>query len=345
MILSVCTQVKHLKQKIEAEKGKDYAAENQRLIYAGKILTDDNAISEYNIDEKKFIVVMVTKPKQAAPAAAAVAAAAPIESGAASSAGDAANATPEAPAPTLAAESAPPPAAPASAASAALAASVAAATGALPTGESALLMGEEYQSMVRNIMDMGYEREQVEQALRASFNNPDRAVEYLLTGIPQMYDEQEAVGEGGVNAAELSGADSERPADPDDPLAFLRGQPQFQQMRQVIQHNPQLLNAVLQQIGQTNPALLQLISQNQESFVRMLNEPAAAAAAGGGTPAVSASAGATAGPQAAAGGGGAAGLAPGLGQGVIHVTPQDKEAIERVSKSSLTNQSSYISNM
>lgn len=335
-MLNVCEQVKHLKQKIEAEKGKDYAAENQRLIYAGKILTDDNAISEYNIDEKKFIVVMVTKPKQAATA--------PTEAGSASSAGDAASSTPDAPAPTPTTESAPPAVAPAaaapatvpiSAAPAALAASVAAAAaaGALPTGESALLMGEEYQSMVRNIVDMGYEREQVEQALRASFNNPDRAVEYLLTGIPQMYDEQEAVGEGGVNAAELAGADSERPADPDDPLAFLRGQPQFQQMRQVIQHNPQLLNAVLQQIGQTNPALLQLISQNQESFVRMLNEPAAAAsAAGGGAPAVSAPAGATAGPQATAGGGGATGLTPGLGQGVIHVTPQDKEAIERVSE-------------
>lgn len=302
--------VKDLKEKIEAQKG--LPAQHQKLIYAGKILTDEQPLTEYNIDEKKFIVVMVSKPK---------AGVSPSTSEEVKADGDNTKdqSTPSIatqPTPNPGAQTTAPPAQPSATQQADQAQPTITITGPEGQAEGALLMGEQYITMVTNIMDMGYPREQVEQALRASFNNPDRAVEYLLTGIPyQLLDD----------AAEDQAEAQEPAADQSqDPLAFLRTQPQFQQMRQVIQQNPQLLNAVLQQIGQTNPALLQLISQNQEAFVRMLNEPAGAA---GGTPAAGA-------PVATTGGNAVTPLsgsaAAGTGPGVIQVTPQDKEAIERL---------------
>ncbi|XP_021948539.1 UV excision repair protein RAD23 homolog B [Folsomia candida] len=289
--------VKSLKEKIEATKGSEYPADGQKLIYSGKILADEKPLKEYSIDENKFIVVMITKPKVASssvptpapvstPATETSTAAKPVSTPAAAAVTTAATPT---------SESAPPPAAVTTPSAGA-------------TGGGLSVSGPEFERTVEQIMQMGYEKAEVERALRASFNNPDRAVEYLLNGIPPELSQEEAVANVGAPVA-ASGVGNEIGGE-SGPLGFLRSQPQFEQMRQVVRENPQLLNAVLQQIGQTNPALLQVISENQEEFVRLLNEDSPPSSSGSSTGSVSRD--------------------PASGGFQIAITPQDKEAIERL---------------
>lgn len=228
--------------------------------FAGCILDDDKTVSSYNIDEKKFIVVMVKK--------------APSTSTASSANPEEPKTTSTTTTTTTEKQSSTPTPTPASNVAEAAAPIEPPLATQLAQAESNLVMGEGYNEMVRNIMEMGYDQESAIRALNASFNNPDRAVEYLLNGIPETVSRQERqhIPAGG-NADPLDNSDMPAGGRNDSgPLAFLRRQDQFQRMRQVVQQNPEMLNAVLQQIGQTNPALLQLISENQEAFVSMLNE-------------------------------------------------------------------------
>ncbi|KAF7662548.1 hypothetical protein LDENG_00232560 [Lucifuga dentata] len=305
--------VKALKEKIEAERGKDnFPVSGQKLIYAGKILQDDTPIKDYKIDEKNFVVVMVSKAKPTA-AASPPPSEAPKppaqDSGSSSTGVPTINPAP-APAPTPAA--APVPSEEAKEESSATEPQQPASSSGGSQGldaSSALVTGAEYENMLTEIMSMGYERERVVAALRASFNNPHRAVEYLLNGIPSS-----PVQETNPPVQPPSSGQTEAPslAEGENPLAFLRTQPQFLHMRQAIQQNPALLPALLQQLGRENPQLLQQISQYQEQFIQMLNEPVGE---GGEAPEV--------------GEMGAAGeeSAP---VNYIQVTPQEKEAIERL---------------
>merc|ERR1711962_1986030 len=56
--------IKDLKEAVASKSNNEFPVESQRLIYAGKILTDEACVKDYTIDpEKGFVVVMSCKPK------------------------------------------------------------------------------------------------------------------------------------------------------------------------------------------------------------------------------------------------------------------------------------------
>ncbi|UKZ80650.1 hypothetical protein TrVFT333_008413 [Trichoderma virens FT-333] len=255
-------KISAVKEKISAEKGWD--PKSQKLIYSGKILKDDDTVQSYNIEEKGFVVCMVNKPK---PAAAPAAAAPP----------------PATPAPPVASTPVVPPAP--------VQTSTQAAPPATPTPNrsagtpSGLAMGSERAEAIANMEAMGFERTQIEAAMRAAFNNPDRAVEYLLTAASTAT-APAADDDGGVNLFDLAAQRRGAPASGGAPAAaaaaqndlgnldFLRHNAQFQQLRQVVQQQPQMLEPILQQLGAGNPQLAQLIASNPDQFLQLLGEDA-----------------------------------------------------------------------
>lgn len=175
---------------------------------------------------------------------------------------------------------------------------------------------------------MGFPRDQIDLAMRAAFFNPDRAVEYLLNGIPasaQQEQREQAAATPAQNQAQDPSAPSETgneatEAAGDEPvnlfeqaaaaagggragaggrggagagagglgaalgggqagaggaaanLEFLRNNPQFQQLRQVVQQQPAMLEPILQQVAAGNPQLAQMITQHPEQFMQLLAE-------------------------------------------------------------------------
>ncbi|KAK9480058.1 XPC-binding domain-containing protein [Lipomyces japonicus] len=287
-----------VKELVNNEKGWDVA--QQLLIYSGKTLVDDRTVESYNIKEADFVVCMVSKRKAApAPAPAPAAADAAAEVPAASTA---IPATP-APAPALVSTPAAPVANTATPAEVNTPTPVghdASATSAF-NDPSAFSVGSARQQAVDNMIEMGYERDEVERAMRAAFNNPDRAVEYLLTGIPDHLiraaqpqaeapssvapvssaptsPEPTSQDVAGANLFEVAAQAAQRQQSDQGTAAsgasldFLRNSSQFQQLRDLIRLQPHYLEPVLQQVAQSNPQLATLIQSNPEEFVRLLTE-------------------------------------------------------------------------
>ena len=168
----------------------------QCCFLSGLILEDDKIVSTYNVDEKKFIVVMVKKivPVKEEAKSSTATGTTEVKSEVKS---EAKSTTQESnPTPTFASIDPSPSNIPA------ICSALAARSTPGSIGpESILLMGDAYNTMINNIMEMGYDREAVIRALNASFNNPDRAVEYLITGIPEGAVEERSEPIGGNDSA------------------------------------------------------------------------------------------------------------------------------------------------
>ncbi|CAN1244669.1 Ubiquitin receptor RAD23c [Linum perenne] len=297
--------VSDVKQHIETAQGADiYPAGQQMLIHQGKVLKDNTTLDENKVAENSFIVVMLSKSKSS--------------SGEGSTASTAKTSTPSATAPQTGAPlstaplAAPAPASvPAVPAPAIPIASVATAwfrSDVDPYGQAAsnLVAGNNLEGTVQQIIDMGggiWDKATVIRALRAAYNNPERAVEYLYSGIPEQ-----------AEAAPVPAPVTGQPANPAAPQAtqaavpaaippagpnanpldlfpqglptaaaaggagvgnldFLRNSQQFQALRAMVQANPQILQPMLQELGKQNPNLTRLIQDHQADFLRLINEP------------------------------------------------------------------------
>ncbi|OJJ96751.1 hypothetical protein ASPACDRAFT_80959 [Aspergillus aculeatus ATCC 16872] len=315
--------VGEVKEKISQEKGWEVA--QLKLIYSGKILQDDKTIESYSIEEKGFIVCMVSKPKPSASGASTQAPSTPARVAAST---PAAPSAPAAPAPSASTAS---PAAPATPSPAASGTSQPA--GPAFNDPSALLRGAQSEAVVAQMESMGFPRSDINRAMRAAFFNPDRAIEYLLNGIPDNIQEEQQQQAAAASAPQTSASPAEEsaPAPVGDEhvnlfeaaaqaggqeggtrgarpgagsgeglpsLDFLRNNPHFQQLRQLVQQQPQMLEPILQQVATGNPQIAQLIGQNEEQFLQLLSEEDDAA------------------------------LPPGTHQ--IHVTEEERDAIERL---------------
>jgi len=234
-----------LKNQIETQLSLGAAAA-MKLIHHGKILKDDQVLSSIGLKEGDFVVLMTTKKKrQVKKANAETASNQPTQPPAAttssssnqpSSSATSNNANPDPPASNSNAQP--------------------------MSGASALVPVSQVSAAVQNLVNMGFPEAECRAALAAAFNNPDRAVEYLINGIPESARRQQQAPP--PSAAPLPGA---RPASATGAAPNTGAAPPqssenvVQTIMQSLLQSPGLLQAILLAINNIRPQEYQAITQ------------------------------------------------------------------------------------
>ncbi|XP_073109900.1 ubiquitin receptor RAD23c isoform X4 [Elaeis guineensis] len=300
--------VADVKRIIESTQGQSvYPSEQQMLIHQGKILKDDTTMNDNKVSENNFIIIMLSKTKGSTSGASTTTSApanqAPPTNTVPPVPSTPASAPPHAPATMLASV---PTSAPTPTATAAPASAVTVSTEVDAYGQAAsnLVAGGNLEQTIQQILDMGggtWERDTVVRALHAACNNPERAVEYLYSGILEHVEASPLAQAPASGQAASSPVQASQPVQSAVPssgpntnpldlfpqglpnmgsnagggsLDFLRNSPQFQAFKALVQANPQILRPMLQELGKQNPLVMRLIQEHQDEFLCLINEPA-----------------------------------------------------------------------
>ena len=122
-------------------------------------------------------------------------------------------------------------------------------------------------TILDRLKNLGYTDDQIGHALTVSSYNINLAADCLTHGM--------FGGPGEADAPSYDDLTCEDDTDESDEesLGFLRSDPQFLNMKQVVLEDPSKLISFAREASKNNPELLRLISRNQNAFYRMLIEP------------------------------------------------------------------------
>ncbi|KAL0724413.1 hypothetical protein Bca4012_039012 [Brassica carinata] len=257
-----------VKKNIEDSQGKDnYPCGQQLLIHNGKVLKDETTLVDNKVTEEGFLVVMLSKSRTAGSSSGQSStqpASTTTTTFTTSSTKFVLNNQPAAPSTT---ESTAVPASPVPAQ-----AQPATQTDTYGQAASTVVSGNRLEPLVQQLMDMGggsWDKDTVTRALRAAHNNPDRAVDYLYSGIPETA-EVAVAGSASAPVPPASGGPNSSPLDLFPQGTVTSAGTGDLGTLEFLRNNDQ---PMLQELGKQNPQLLRLIQENQAEFLQLVNEP------------------------------------------------------------------------